>query len=151
MRNASMLNDLLLSRSWNTDSDTHPFLLGTRCSHLKSRHTQRCALKQMDLWIITRNFSLDRTPQTTCDPSNDGITIEEKEKSSWLNSYNSLLQSEPAMTEYGHYITPHQKPAPLSSHDPIKEKKAARRKLLDEVEQRRAENYKRFMEKKHRL
>src|SRR6266571_5106541 len=74
MRNASMLNDLLLSRSWNTDSDTHPFLLGTRCSHLKSRHTQRCALKQMDLWIITRNFSLDRTrplhhsTSETCSP-----------------------------------------------------------------------------------
>jgi len=104
-------------------------------------------LKQTDVWIITRNVRLDRSSQTTYDPSNDEITIEEKEKSSWLNSYNSLLQSEPAMTEYGHYITPHQKPAPLSSHDPIKEKKAARRKLLEEVEQRRAENYKRWIKK----
>jgi hypothetical protein len=51
------------------------------------------------------------------------------------------------MTEYGHYITPHQKPTPLLSNDPIKEKKAARRKVLDEVEPRRAENYKRFLEK----
>jgi hypothetical protein len=51
------------------------------------------------------------------------------------------------MTEYGHYITTQHKPTPLLSHDPIKEKKAARRKLLEEVEQRRVENYKRFLEK----
>jgi hypothetical protein len=54
------------------------------------------------------------------------------------------------MSEYGHYITTHQKPNAqhsLFSHDPIKEKKAARRKLLDEVEQRREENYKRWLEK----
>jgi hypothetical protein len=51
------------------------------------------------------------------------------------------------MSEYGHYITAQHKPTPLLSHDPIKEKKAARRKVLDEVEQRRAENYKRWIKK----
>jgi len=53
----------------------------------------------------------------------------------------------PAMSEYGHYITTHHKPTPLLSHDPIKEKKAARRKVLEEVEQRRVENYKRYYAK----
>ncbi len=52
-----------------------------------------------------------------------------------------------AMSEYGHYITTHHKPTPLLSHDPIKEKKAARRKVLEEVEQRREENYKRYYAK----
>jgi len=49
------------------------------------------------------------------------------------------------MSEYGHYITTHQKPTPLLSHDPIKEKKAARRKVLEEVEQRRRMNYRRWL------
>ena len=39
---------------------------------------------------------------------------------------------------------------PLSS-DPVQEKKAARRKLLDEVFQRRTKIYQRFLEKKRRL
>jgi len=51
------------------------------------------------------------------------------------------------MSEYG----THQKPAPLLSSDPVQEKKAARRKLLDEVFQRRVVNYHRFLEKKRRL
>jgi len=50
----------------------------------------------------------------------------------------------PAMSEYGHHITT-AKPTPLLSHDPIKAKKAARRKVLEEVEQRRRMNYKRWL------
>jgi len=52
----------------------------------------------------------------------------------------------PAMSEYGKFIT-HNSPAPLLSHDPVREKKAVRRKVLEEVEQRRRENYKRFYRK----
>ena len=37
------------------------------------------------------------------------------------------------------------------SDNPVSEKKAARRKLLEEVEQRRRENYLRFMQKKRQL
>jgi hypothetical protein len=53
------------------------------------------------------------------------------------------------MSEYGTYTT--RKPPPLLSHDSVKEAKAARKKLLEQIEQRRAKNYKRFMEKKRRL
>ena len=56
----------------------------------------------------------------------------------------------PIMSEYGKYTTD-QKPTPLLSSDPAQEKKAARRRLLDEVFQRRAINYQRFLEKKRRL
>ncbi|HYT46025.1 MAG TPA: hypothetical protein VEP90_27095 [Methylomirabilota bacterium] len=49
------------------------------------------------------------------------------------------------MTEYGKYT--HQEPTILESQ----QKKIARRKLLDEVFQRRAANYYRFLEKKRRL
>lgn len=54
------------------------------------------------------------------------------------------------MSEYGRYVTTHQKPNAqhsLLSHDLVKEKKAARRKVLDEVEQRRGENYRRYTAK----
>jgi len=50
------------------------------------------------------------------------------------------------MSEYGKYIA-HTPPTPLLIHDPVREKKAARRKVLEEVEQRRRENYKRFYKK----
>jgi hypothetical protein len=49
------------------------------------------------------------------------------------------------MTEYRHT---NQKPAPLLFTDLVQEKKAARRKLLEQVAQRRKPNNKRFMEKK---
>jgi hypothetical protein len=49
------------------------------------------------------------------------------------------------MTEYGKYTTI--KPTPLPIDDRVKEAKEARRKLLEQVEQRRKENYKRFLEK----
>ena len=51
------------------------------------------------------------------------------------------------MTEYGFA---HSRHIALPSHD-VQEKKAARRKLLEEVERRRAENHLRFMQKKRRL
>lgn len=54
------------------------------------------------------------------------------------------------MNEYGQHITTHN-PAPLLSTDSAKEKKEARKKLLDEIFRRRAENYKQLMEKKRRL
>ncbi len=38
------------------------------------------------------------------------------------------------MSEYGKYMT-YQKPTPLLSSDPVQEKKAARRKLLDVIYQ----------------
>jgi len=47
------------------------------------------------------------------------------------------------MTEYGHHIT-HHNTSPLLSHDHVQEKKAARKKLLEEVGQRRVEIYRRF-------
>jgi len=54
------------------------------------------------------------------------------------------------MTEYGKYT--HQEPSLLESQQKeIEEKKIARRKLLDEVFQRRVVNYHRFLEKKRRL
>jgi hypothetical protein len=49
------------------------------------------------------------------------------------------------MTAYGKYTT--LKPTPLLSHDSVKEAKEARKKLLQEIEQRRVENYKRFFKK----
>lgn len=39
------------------------------------------------------------------------------------------------MSEYGKYTT--RKPTPLLSHDSVKEAKAARKKLLEQIEQRR--------------
>ena len=53
------------------------------------------------------------------------------------------------MSEYGTYTT--QRPTPLLSHDSVKEAKAVRKKLLEQIEQRRAANYKRLMEKKRSL
>jgi hypothetical protein len=56
------------------------------------------------------------------------------------------------MSEYGKYTT--RKPNALHSllsHDSVKEAKAARKKLLEQIEQRRAANYKRLMEKKRSL
>jgi hypothetical protein len=52
------------------------------------------------------------------------------------------------MTEYGHQITT-LKPTPLLSHDQVKEKKEARRKLIDQVEQRRRWNYREYYKKLH--
>jgi len=49
------------------------------------------------------------------------------------------------MTEYGKYTTI--KPTPLLTDNRVKEAKEARRKLLEQVEQRRAENYKRWLAK----
>lgn len=49
------------------------------------------------------------------------------------------------MTEYGRSTTI--KPAPLLSHDSVKEAKEARKKLLQEVEQRRKQNYLLFLQK----
>lgn len=45
------------------------------------------------------------------------------------------------MSEYGNSLTKHNVPAPLLSHDPLKEKKEARKKLLVEIEQSQRENY----------
>ncbi len=67
-----------------------------------------------------------------------------------LISYKPLLYSPQIMSEYGKYIT-RQNPTPLLSSDPLAEKKAARRKLLNEVFQRRALNYHRFLELTFRL
>lgn len=53
------------------------------------------------------------------------------------------------MSEYGSSTT--QRPTPLLSYDSVQEAKAARKKLLERIEQRRRENYKRFMEKKRQL
>jgi len=50
------------------------------------------------------------------------------------------------MSEYGTCIT-HNSPAPLRTHDPIQEKKAARRKVLEAVERRRREHYLRWRKK----
>jgi hypothetical protein len=50
------------------------------------------------------------------------------------------------MNEYGKHIT-HNSPAPLLTHDPVQVKKAARRKVLEDVERRRRENYQRFYRK----
>lgn len=49
------------------------------------------------------------------------------------------------MTEYGKYTTI--KPTLLLPQDSVKEAKEARKQLLDQVEQRRRENYKRFIAK----
>src|SRR3989442_2821253 len=49
------------------------------------------------------------------------------------------------MTAYGKYTTP--KPTPLLSHDSVKEAKETRKKLLQEIEQRRVEDYKRVFKK----
>src|SRR6266567_2388546 len=49
------------------------------------------------------------------------------------------------MTEYRKYTII--KPIPLLTYDRVKETKEARRKLLEQVEQRRAENNKRYLEK----
>jgi hypothetical protein len=46
------------------------------------------------------------------------------------------------MTEYGKLTTI--KPTPLLNYDQVKEAKEARRKLLQQVEQRRRTNYKRI-------
>jgi hypothetical protein len=51
------------------------------------------------------------------------------------------------MTEYGKYTTIKPANAPLLTDDRVKEAKEARRKLLEQVEQRRAENYKRWIKK----
>jgi hypothetical protein len=51
------------------------------------------------------------------------------------------------MTEYRKYTTIKPANAPLLTDGRVKEAKEARRKLLEQVEQRRAENYKRFLEK----
>jgi hypothetical protein len=51
------------------------------------------------------------------------------------------------MTEYG--VT-HSGQLTHASYD-VQERKAARKKLLDEIWQRRRENYRHFMEKKRRL
>jgi len=50
------------------------------------------------------------------------------------------------MTEYGHHITT-AKPTSLLSHDQVKEKKEARRKLIEQVEQRRKQNYMHWLKK----
>lgn len=52
------------------------------------------------------------------------------------------------MSEYGQT---NQKPTPLLSYNQVRERKAARRKIIDEVLERRREIYTRFMEKKRRL
>src|SRR5258707_8686058 len=57
-----------------------------------------------------------------------------------------LLRS--TMSEYGKFLT-HNSSAPLRTHDPIQEKKAARRKVLEDVERRRRENYLRWRKKMH--
>jgi hypothetical protein len=51
------------------------------------------------------------------------------------------------MTEYGHH-TIIDRPDPLRSHDAVREKKEARRKILEAIWQRRRENNRRFMEKR---
>jgi len=70
--------------------------------------------------------------------------------SSPLDFLQNFATLRPIMSEYGKYII-RQRPMPLLSADPVQEKKAARRKLLDEVFQRRVVNYHRFLEKKRRL
>jgi hypothetical protein len=62
---------------------------------------------------------------------------------SWLISYALLLYFQPAMSEYG-FLHSNRIALSLST---IAEKKAARRKILAQVEQRRRENYKRFKRK----
>ena len=59
-----------------------------------------------------------------------------------------MIYSGSAMTEYGHT---NQKPPPLLSSDHVRERKAARRKIIDEAMERRRQIYTRFMEKKRRL
>ena len=51
------------------------------------------------------------------------------------------------MTEYGKYTTINSANALLLTHDQAKAAKEARKKLLQEIEQRRRENYKRYYEK----
>jgi hypothetical protein len=54
------------------------------------------------------------------------------------------------MSEYGHYITPPQKPNAqhsLLSHDPIKEKKAVRRKVIERAQWIERESYRRWLKK----
>jgi len=51
------------------------------------------------------------------------------------------------MTEYGHLITRQHRPIPYHPTDAVKEAKEARKKLLDQVEQRRKENYRRWYRK----
>ncbi len=63
---------------------------------------------------------------------------------SWLISYVLLLYFQPAMSEYGFV---HSNRISLSQ-DSVAEKKAARRKLLERVEQRRRENFRRLMQKR---
>jgi hypothetical protein len=57
------------------------------------------------------------------------------------------LYSPHYMTEYG---VSHCGQLSRDSYD-VQERKAARKKLLDEIWQRRRENYKQFLEKKRRL
>ena len=75
---------------------------------------------------------------------------DQTEVSSPLDFLQIFATLRPIMSEYGKHIT-RQEPTPLLSSDPVQEKKAARRKLLDEVFQRRGVNYHRFLEKKRRL
>jgi len=80
-------------------------------------------------------------------PVAQGLKVEASPPLDFLQIFATLR---PIMSEYGRYIM-RQKPAPLLSSDPVQEKKAARRRLLDEVFQRRAKIYHRFFEKKRRL
>ncbi len=52
------------------------------------------------------------------------------------------------MSEYGQI---NQKPTSLLSYDYVQERKAARRKIIDEALERRRQIYTRYMEKKRRL
>lgn len=51
------------------------------------------------------------------------------------------------MSEYGQSIMKHLPTSSIQPYETVKEKKEARKKLLAEIEQRRRENYKRFMQK----
>jgi hypothetical protein len=51
------------------------------------------------------------------------------------------------MTEYGHHAINRYRPDPLYSQDAVKEKKEARRKILEAIWQRRRENNRRFYKK----
>jgi hypothetical protein len=67
-----------------------------------------------------------------------------------LISYSSLVYSRQRMSEDGKSATTHPSPS-LPSCVLMQEKKEARKKLLRQIEKRRKENYKLFLEKKRRL
>jgi len=66
---------------------------------------------------------------------------------------HTTISTNQLMSEYGKFTTRNTPNAlyPLLSHDPIKEKKAARRKVIERAQWIERESYKRFMEKKRRL